>query len=87
MGLDSLQGCRDKAKLKWWYKLAYDEGDMYPHKNLRQVWNIKQCRGRQRKSCSRVDLFSSLGPDKAEWVKGIQKGLEELSICCRGEYR
>ena len=22
MGLDSLQGCRDKAKLKWWYKVA-----------------------------------------------------------------
>ena len=22
MGLESLQGCRDKAKLKWWYKLA-----------------------------------------------------------------
>ena len=22
MGLDSLQDCRDKAKLKWWYKVA-----------------------------------------------------------------
>ena len=22
MGLDSLQGRRDKAKLKWWYKVA-----------------------------------------------------------------
>ena len=22
MGLDSLQSCRDKTKLKWWYKLA-----------------------------------------------------------------
>ena len=23
MGLDSLQGRRDKAKLKWWYKVGY----------------------------------------------------------------
>ena len=22
MGLDTLQSCRDRAKLKWWYKLA-----------------------------------------------------------------
>ena len=25
MGLDTLQSCRDRAKLKWWYKLA-DQG-------------------------------------------------------------
>ena len=29
MGLDSLQGCRDKIKLKWWYKLAFMAGDRY----------------------------------------------------------
>ena len=23
MGLDTLKSCRDKAKLKWWYKLAF----------------------------------------------------------------
>ena len=32
MGLESLQVRRDKAKLKWWYKLACMEGDRYPHK-------------------------------------------------------
>ena len=40
MGLESLQGRRDKAKLKWWYKLACMEGDRYPHKLFRQIWNI-----------------------------------------------
>ena len=41
---------------------------------FRQVW--KPRRGHQRKSWSReVDgPFSSLGLDKAEWVKDIQKG-------------
>ena len=51
MGLESVQGRRDKVKLKWWYKL---EGDRYPHNLLRQIWNIKPRRGRQRKSWSRV---------------------------------
>ena len=76
MGLESLQGRRDKAKLKWWYKLACMEGDRYPHKLFRQIWTIQPRRGRQRKSWSRVvdDLFSSLDLDKAEWVEDIQKG-------------
>ena len=76
MGLEYLQGRRDKAKLKWWYKLACMEGDRYPHKLFKQIWNIKPRRGRQRKSWSRVvdDLFSSLDLDKAEWVEDIQKG-------------
>ena len=62
MGLETLQGRRDKAKSKWLYKLACMEGDRYPHKLFRQIWNIKPRRGRQRKSWSRVvdDLFSSL---------------------------
>ena len=76
MGLESLQGRRDKVKLKLWYKLACMEDDRYPHKLFRQIWNIEPRRGRQRKSWSRVvdDLFSSLHLDKAEWVEDIQKG-------------
>ena len=48
----------------------------YPHKLFRQIWNIKPHRWSQRKSSSRVvdDLFSSLDPDKAEWVEDIQRG-------------
>ena len=29
MGLDTLQSCRDRAKLKWWYKLATLPEDRY----------------------------------------------------------
>ena len=62
-GLESLQGCRNNAKLKWWYKLACMEGDRYW-----QNWSIKPRQGHQWKSWSRVvdDLFSSLVLDKAE---------------------
>ena len=78
MGLESLQGRRDKARLKLWYKLACMEDDRYPHIIFWQIWNIKPCRGlgHQRKSWSRVvdDIFSSLDLDKAEWVEDIQKG-------------
>ena len=49
MGLESFEGHRDKAKLKWWYKLACMEGDRYPHKLFRQNWNIKPRRGHQKK--------------------------------------
>ena len=30
MGLDTLQSRRDRAKLKWWYKLATLPEDRYP---------------------------------------------------------
>ena len=68
MGLDSLQGCRDKAKLKWWYKVH-----RYSRKLFVQEWNVKPRRGRQRKHwCKAVDnLFYSLGLDKAEWLEDI----------------
>ena len=29
MGIDTLRSCRDKAKLKWWYKLAFMSEDRY----------------------------------------------------------
>ena len=76
MGLDSLQGRRDKAKLKWWYKVATMLEHRYSRKLFVQEWNVKPRRGRQRKYwCKVVDnLFSSLGLDKAEWLEDIQKG-------------
>ena len=37
MRLESLQGLADKAKVKWWYKLACMEGDRYPHKLFGQI--------------------------------------------------
>ena len=49
MGLDTLQSRRDRAKLKWWYKLATLPEDRYPKQLFNQKWNIKPRRGRQRK--------------------------------------
>ena len=49
LGIDTLQGHRDKAKLKWWYKLVTMPEDRYPNKLFSQDWNIKPRRGRQRK--------------------------------------
>lgn len=94
MGLETLQGRRDLAKLKWWYKLATMSEDRYPRKMFSQDWNVKPSRGRQRKVWSRLidDLFVSLGLDQAEWLQGIQNGdsllkaflaLIEESICER----
>ena len=60
-----IQGCRDKAKLKWWYKVASMPEHRYSRKLFVQEWNVKPRRGRQRKYwCKVVDnLFSSLGLD------------------------
>ena len=77
MGLDSrLQGRRDKAKLKRWYKVATMPEHRYSRKLFVQECNVKPRRGRQRKNwCKVVDnLFSSLGLDKAEWLEDIRKG-------------
>ena len=76
MGLDTLQSRRDRAKLKWWYKLATLPEDRYPKQLFNQEWNIKPRRGRQRKVWSRMvdDLFKSLDIDKGEWLEDIECG-------------
>ena len=68
MGLDTLQSRRDRAKLKWWYKLATLPEDRYPKQLFNQELNIKPRRGRQRKVWSRMldDIFKSLHIDKGE---------------------
>ena len=73
MGLDTLQSHRDRAKLKCWYELATLLDDRYPKQVFNQEWNIKPCRGRQRKVWSRMvdDLFKSLDIDKSEWLEDI----------------
>ena len=50
MGLDSLQSRRDRAKFKWWYKLAKLAEVRYP----KQEWNIKPRKRKQRKVWSRM---------------------------------
>ena len=70
MGLDTLRSRKNRAKLKWWYKLATLPEDRYPKQLFNQEWNIKPHRGRQRKVRSRMvdDLFKSFDIDKGEWV-------------------
>ena len=62
MGLETLQGRRDKSKLKVWYKLASMSEDRYPRRVFSQDWDAKPRRGRQRKVWSRLvdNLFGSL---------------------------
>ena len=43
MGLETLKIRRDKAKLKWWYKLVTTPQDRYPKC---QEWNVEVGRGR-----------------------------------------
>ena len=76
MGLDTLQSCRDRAKLKWWYKLAILPEDRYPKQLFNQEWNIKPHRRRKRKVWRRMvdDLFKSLYIDKGEWLEDIERG-------------
>ena len=80
LGIDTLQSRRDKAKLKWWYKLLTMPEDRYPKMLFSQDWNIKLRRGRQTKVWSRLvdDLFVSLKLDKANWLKDILDGSSSL---------
>ena len=80
MGLEFLQGRRDKHKLSWWYKVVNMPLSRYPKQLFQEEWNIKPRPGRQRKVWKRVvdDIFESLELDKGEWVESISKG--ETSI-------
>ena len=78
MGLDTLQSHRDRAKLKWWYKLVTFclRIATLPKQLFNKEWNIKPHRGRQKKVCSRMvdDIFKSLDIDKSEWREDIECG-------------
>ena len=93
MGLETLQGRRDKSKLKLWYKLASMSEDTYPRRVFSQDWDAKPCRGRQRKVLEYDNIFGSLDLDKAEWLDEIEKGdssflaMVEESIGERGRKR
>ena len=80
MGLEFLQGRRDKRKPSWWYKVVNMPLSRYPKQLFQEEWNIKPRPGRQRKIWKRVvdDIFESLELDKGEWVESISKG--ETSI-------
>ena len=62
MGLESLRSRRDRAKLKWWYKLISMPEDRYPKQLFNLKWETKRRRSRQRKAWGRVvdELLVSL---------------------------
>ena len=72
LGLETLKSCRNK---KCWFKSATMPEDRYPKRLFSQEWNVKPCRGRQRKTWGKVidDIFLLLGLDKYEWLEDIEK--------------
>ena len=80
MGLETLKGRRDRAKLKWWCKLVKMPGSKYAKELFSQEWNVKPRKGRQRKMWGKVveDIFTSLDINKCEWLEDIRK--EESSV-------
>ena len=40
MGLESVRGRRDRAKLKWWYKLVSMPEDRYPKQLFSREWKL-----------------------------------------------
>jgi len=76
MGLETLTSRKDKAKLKWWYKLASMSAERYPRWLFHQEWKVKPRRGRQRKPWNKYmymymyvhvgELFEVLGLHQGE---------------------
>ena len=60
-GLETLKRGRDRAKLKWWYKVCRLPDSRYPKQLLSQEWEIKLRKDRQRKI-----IFHSLSLVKGE---------------------
>ena len=46
MGLRNFKSRRDRAKLKWWYKVCRLLDNRYPKQLLSQEWEIKPCKVR-----------------------------------------
>ena len=84
MGLETLKSHRDKAKLKWWYKLASMSVRRYPRQLFDQEWEVKPRRGRHWNE--HVDeLFDVLGLPKGELLD-IRKGQCPLRVVGHGYF-
>ena len=71
---------RDRAKMKWWYKVCRLPDNRYPKQLLSQEWEIKPRKGRQRKTWGRTihDILHSLFLDKGEILDDILEGNSSL---------
>ena len=79
MGLESLKARRDRCKLKWWYKVNNLDDERYPRLLLDNEWEVKPCRGRQRKTWRKVisDLLLQLNIDSQEILVEVNLFLDE----------
>ena len=61
---------RNRAKLKWWYKVCRLPDNRYPKQLLSQDWETNPRKCRHRKTWSRTidNIFHSLSLDKGEIV-------------------
>ena len=68
VGLESLKGRRNRCKLKWWYKVNNCDAERYPRLLLDSEWEVKPCRGWQRKTWRKVisKLLLQLNLDSQE---------------------
>ena len=79
MGLETLKGRSDRAKLMWWGKLVKMPGGRYAKQLFSQGRNVKPHRCRQRKMWGKVgDILTSLCINKCGWFEDIKK--EEGSL-------
>ena len=46
MGLDTLKSIRDRARLKWWYKVCRLPDNRYPKQLLSQEWDVEVGKGK-----------------------------------------
>ena len=60
--------------------------DRYGKQLFSQEWTVKPHRGRQRKTWGKTidDIFLSLGWDKCEWLKDIEREDSSFAFVCRG---
>ena len=92
MGLETLKSRRNRAKLKWWYKVCRLPDNRYPKQLLSHEWEIKPRKGRQRKTWSRTidDIFHSLSLDKGELLDDMHEGnssLKSFMACIEDDLR
>ena len=77
MGLETLKIRRDRAKLKWWYKVCRLPYNGYPKQLLSQEWEIKPRKGHAEENPI-DDIFHSLSLDKGETLDDMHEGNSSL---------